>query len=565
MTRYQECIDSIQEYMGCNGFQLAPEKTALVVFSRTKLAKQNVSIQIGDVTVQPSTEAKFLGVTLKEDLSFTSHVDNLVTKAMRGVNLIKVVSGEDWATPRSLIHLANALVRSRLTYGCESYHAMTHGQWSRLERVEMAALKAALGLPKAAVNDLVYQEAGWLPLREECQRRCANFLVRVRANDTTFEDDLTTTGVDKVSLRREGMESVANPHARILQSTTPISEATADVFEKCGIDLSSVAKNPRHLFPPWELLGPRIEHTYAERTTKQTDPLLTATLAREKIASSFPQHLKIYTDGSVQDSGETGCAFVIPDLGVTKRFKLNAGLSIFSAEMYAILRACEFVNDLPNPPLGVVILSDSKSSLQALERGGTANRQDAQREVLLLCHQIISKGTDLAMMWLPSHVGIRGNDLADREANRATREGTSVELKLTPSEIRGKVTRVVTTDNATRLKARCEEHGWIFFPGNSAALPKLPRRLTTIVCRIRTLSSPFYHRNPKCQCGTALDPRHLIKGCANPPDGFKAVRDLRAQHQLEVVDFLRPHPALGDRPLKTLATAIAKSEVSRFF
>nr|KAG5707430.1 hypothetical protein BaRGS_005397 [Batillaria attramentaria] len=104
--------------------------------------------------------------------------------------------------------------------------------------------------------------------------------------------------------------------------------------------------------------------------------------------------------------------------------------------MYAILMACTFVNDMPNPPLGVVILSDSKSSLQALERGGTRNRSDVQSEILFLAHQIITKGTILALMWLPSHSGIRGNELADRAARDATGDGMEAKLLQTLSEVK---------------------------------------------------------------------------------------------------------------------------------
>lgn len=38
-----------------------------------------------------------------------------------------------------------------------------------LGRVEIAALKTALSLPKLAVNDLVYQEDDWLPLKRQMQ------------------------------------------------------------------------------------------------------------------------------------------------------------------------------------------------------------------------------------------------------------------------------------------------------------------------------------------------------------------------------------------------------------
>nr|KAG5710279.1 hypothetical protein BaRGS_008995 [Batillaria attramentaria] len=437
-TKFQSCVDDIQGYMGQNGFQLSPEKTSLVVFSRTNGAKNAMSIQIGNVTIKPCSEAKFLGVTLNERLRWQPHISNLTAKASRSVNLIKILSAERWATPRSLIHLTNALVRSRLTYGCEAFFALSKTEYLKLERVELAALKTAIGARKSARNDLVYQEAGWLPLREECKRRCANFQAAMHATETTLGDGLTET-VTKETLIRQGLEVKA---PRIYRTTIPMAEHTNDIWSECGAN-PEVAQTPKPVFPPWELAKPEYEHRYAEGASKKADSALATTLAREKIEQRFSQHLKIYTDGSVLDSGEVGCAFVIPDLGITRRYKLNAGLSIFSAEMYAILMACTFVNDMPNPPLGVVILSDSKSSLQALERGGTRNRSDVQSEILFLAHQIITKGTILALMWLPSHSGIRGNELADRAARDATGDGMEAKLLQTLSEVKiyGNLTR----------------------------------------------------------------------------------------------------------------------------
>nr|KAG5709638.1 hypothetical protein BaRGS_001688 [Batillaria attramentaria] len=253
----------------------------------------------------------------------------------------------------------------------------------------------------------------------------------MHATETTLVDRLTET-VTKETLIRQGLEVKA---PQIYRTTTPMAEYTNDIWSECGAT-PEVAQTPKPVFPPWELAKPEYEHRYAEGASKKADSALATTLAREKIEQRFSQHLKIYTDGSVLDSGQVGCAFVIPDLGITRRYKLNAGLSIFSAEMYAILMACTFVNDMPNPPLGAVILSDSKSSLQALERGGTRNMSDVQSEILFLAHQIITKGTALALMWLPSHSGIRGNELADRAARGATGDGMEAKLPQTLSEVK---------------------------------------------------------------------------------------------------------------------------------
>nr|KAG5694683.1 hypothetical protein BaRGS_010009 [Batillaria attramentaria] len=170
----------------------------------------------------------------------------------------------------------------------------------------------------------------------------------MHATETTLGDKLTET-VTKETLIRQGLEVKA---PRIHRTTTPMAEHTNDIWSECGAK-PEVAQTPKPVFPPWELAKPEYEHRYAEGASKKADSALATTLAREKIEQRFSQHLKIYTDGSVLDSGEVGCAFVIPDLGITRRYKLNAGLSIFSAEMNAILMACTFVNDMPNPPLGL--------------------------------------------------------------------------------------------------------------------------------------------------------------------------------------------------------------------
>ena len=172
-----------------------------------------------------------------------------------------------------------------------------------------------------------------------------------------------------------------------------------------------------------------------------------------------------------------GCAFTIPDLGITKRYKLNKGASIFTAELYAILMACSYVNDLPNPPLAVAILSDSKSSLQALARGGTRNRACFQQEILFLAHQIIRCGTDLTFMWLPSHTGIRGNDLADHAAKAATQTGTPVETNQPISIGSEEQDQRGSSPSARRSPAAKMRGSWMDFPKRcEETLPKIPTK-----------------------------------------------------------------------------------------
>ncbi|KAL8601611.1 hypothetical protein ACOMHN_003877 [Nucella lapillus] len=164
--------------------------------------------------------------------------------------------------------------------------------------------------------------------------------------------------------------------------TTPLHDHTKVLWEKSSLNPEDVATAPISPIPPWELIKPRIIDTYETKETKHTNPLYLATLAKTRVHEEFGQHLQIYTDGSVKDNGEVGCALVIPNLGITKKYHLNNGIGIYTAELYAILKACETINNMPQPPRAAIILTDSKSSLQGLASGNEKQTGIPGRNIL---------------------------------------------------------------------------------------------------------------------------------------------------------------------------------------
>ncbi|KAL8580021.1 hypothetical protein ACOMHN_061342 [Nucella lapillus] len=547
MPAFQRNIDSIKNYMSNNG-----------TWNYQDIAR----IKVGDHIIRPSKQAKFLGVTLTPTFSWTEHINGLITKAMRGVSLIKMLTQETWVTPENLTHLTAALVRARLTYGHEAYFNAPKSQWQRLARTEPMALKHALGVCRGAVNDLVYQEVGWLPLKEECSRRCANFEIRTQTVNNTVKTSLQKLPSRDSTFRKHLERKKPAQHKR----TTPLHDHTKVLWEKSNLNPEDVATAPISPIPPWELIKPRIIDTYETKETKHTNPLYLATLAKTRVHEEFGQHLQIYTDGSVKDNGEVGCALVIPDLGITKKYHLNNGISIYTAELYAILKACETINDMSQPPRAAIILTDSKSSLQGLASGRTKNRQEFQAEISFLTHQIMYKGTDLTLMWLPSHTGIKGNELADKAAKRATEDGTHVTLQLSTLEMKNKIRQTANNIRNDTLKTRCTEHGWVFIP-----MPKtsprltLPRKNQKLLRRIRTGHHRSTSQNITCQCGKEATLQHIFSDCPSLNSSTTKLKDYKQKHSLGTQDFLLPHPTLGTQPIRLLTDTIMNSETDQWF
>ena len=91
------------------------------------------------------------------------------------------------------------------------------------------------------------------------------------------------------------------------------------------------------------------------------------------------------------------------------------GSSVFTAEAKAIDLALDFVNKC-NYTDKFVFFPDSLSVLQALNHTSSKNSQIQQ---LLLKHHGISSLKTVIYCWIPSHIGIYGNEKVDKSAKES--------------------------------------------------------------------------------------------------------------------------------------------------
>nr|XP_042912720.1 uncharacterized protein LOC122272786 [Parasteatoda tepidariorum] len=128
--------------------------------------------------------------------------------------------------------------------------------------------------------------------------------------------------------------------------------------------------------------------------------------------------MPVYTDGS-KSTGYVGCGVIIAD--DTYSYKIPDICSVFTAEAVAILLALRLISSRSERKY--FIYSDSKSVLNQLENF----RSDTHPILCFINHLLIAlhkKGFNISFCWIPSHVGIPGNELADSAARSATTELT---------------------------------------------------------------------------------------------------------------------------------------------
>ncbi|GAB0086495.1 uncharacterized protein DMENIID0001_132770 [Sergentomyia squamirostris] len=147
--------------------------------------------------------------------------------------------------------------------------------------------------------------------------------------------------------------------------------------------------------------------------------LMVPSMAAERVANVGDGAHLIYTDGSKGGNG-VGAAYWDSTFDFSEEKSLRPENSIFTAELVAIRMALQRSRTTVANGRNVCVMSDSLSSLQALQSS------IKEVEVPTLIADIFTEidllyqtGRSVRLMWVPSHVGIVGNERADRCARHA--------------------------------------------------------------------------------------------------------------------------------------------------
>ena len=297
--------------------------------------------------------------------------------------------------------------------------------------------------------------------------------------------------------------------------TTPFHIRMHMAFEESGIAPKSVMRIDHLATPPWELHSPTVDLSLTSIKKNDTSPDEFHSLALELI-NQYIGHSAFYTDGSKTDAGG-GCAFVCGD--ITRSFSLPAQATVFSSELMAIIKALCFI-DVCDSALHV-IFSDPLSSLLALRQFYPMN--PLLQEILLRITTLHQAGKTVKLCWIPSHVGIIGNEKADAAAKRSALAPCLRRLPLPAKDFFSSVHKYIQKEWQTQWDNEWNNKLRKIKPhlGEWQSSSRRSRREEVILCRLRvghTLATHRYllcrERKPRCQrCSADLSVRHVLVSC----------------------------------------------------
>ena len=290
----------------------------------------------------------------------------------------------------------------KLDYGCIVYGSAAKNNLKLLDPIHHSGLRISLGAFRTSPVQSLYTEAGETSLEMRRLKLSLNYVCKLKSNPDN-----------------PAYKSVFNPKFSDYFEThpgfaPPLSLRVEPHLEAAKLTMERVEITDLPTTPPWLLKTPEVFLDLNSLDKESTNSLVYQQHFAEFI-QSYSDYEKIYTDGSKSDDAVGAASVSGKDFKKVFRSSLPSCSSIFSAEMKALLLALKMVYQSKGNKF--LILSDSLSSLMAIQErkldhpflidfmeGYSVLRQD---------------GKEIALAWVPSHVGIRGNTKADEAAKEA--------------------------------------------------------------------------------------------------------------------------------------------------
>ena len=388
----QKSILQVSDWCDKWGFKISLEKSVTMLFTR-KTKNTDINLRLKNTVLNQVTKMKYLGVVFDSRNSWKEQISHLQERCSKPMNILKCLAGKNWGAARSiLVILYKVLIRSILDYGALCYSNASKTQLQKLNVIQNKALRICTGALRSTPTDLLEAYCGVEPLGIRRKKLFIRRSVSVK--------------IDENNLLKEFFRECIDDNIKH-DKNCPKCFGFLDSFEK---EFSQYS--PFWQIPWWTLPAVEIDLELANRCSKKKlQEYENKALALEHMENNN-EWLQVYTDGSKAED-KTACGFCIPKFSIEQSYNLPDYTTIFTAELYAIYKALLWIGENNDYP--TIIYTDSKSVCETL-MSGHAKCPNLLNKTMYLYSKLVADDAQIIIRWIPSHVGIKGNELADATA-----------------------------------------------------------------------------------------------------------------------------------------------------
>ena len=178
--------------------KLNPEKTEVIIFSRSALARNSEPIlKLYGERLKIDPQVKFLGTTFDSKFTFQKHYEEILGRCNIRYHRIRLLINKIWEpSPSTILQIYKQCVRPIFEYGSLSTTTTSDTIISKIQRHQNKFTRLALRLPKYISVNLRHDSSG-LPYVKDRLLPCATrtLLERISKNPLV-EESVTFNGVN---------------------------------------------------------------------------------------------------------------------------------------------------------------------------------------------------------------------------------------------------------------------------------------------------------------------------------------------------------------------------------
>ena len=532
--KLQTNLNKISEWAKLNGFKFSYEKTVCMHFWKFKSTRPP-QLEMENKPIKVVAKTKFLGLVWDRGLTFNDHISYLKGKCLKALNMLRVLSHNEWgADTATLLKLFRSMIRSKLDYGSIIYSSATCNNLQKLYSVQNEALRICSGAFRSSPISSLHKECNEMPPKIRHLQLSLQYAIKLKANKDNpayeqvylDENPLYDTLSDASSSEDEDddEDTIKWISSRRKTLTPSFTGRTQKDAENSNVPFDTISPSTISSTEPWELIEPKIDLRLTMSSKAETNPHIYKNIYKE-VVDEYKEYTHIYTDGSKSEEKVGAAAWW--EHGKIKT-RLPDGCTIFSAEATGLINALKIIR--PSHKKKFIIFTDSLSCLQAIENEDLTN--PLILKFLKECNRLQRKGNrkkrkvqrkqkHIVLCWIPSHIGIDGNEKADFFAKEALEDEAGL-MKIPYTDFIPMAKEYFknlwqsTWDLSTDFLS-------IIAPdiGQKLYDPQLTRREQVALCRIRIGHTRLTHsylmageERPHCDdCKTLLTMRHIMVDC----------------------------------------------------
>lgn len=382
----QAYIDILSSWFVEWKFVVNKAKTNMQLFTRRRKNAPIILLE-GD-SIEPVKEQRLLGLIFDAPrLTWKAHINHLVIDCTRRIDIMKAFSSSRFGASHVILRrFYVAYIRAKLCYCSAAFSTACKTQIKRLCTVQNACLRLILGARRSSPILSIEAECNMPPLNLYMDFLSARSYIKLKfgSSDDRVSKALLYDGSkyaenNKEILMRYNVQEPKRIHCQILSSIPP----WLNIDSKIIMD-----------FPFRELNKERFE---------------------EYTASNLSGFKKLFTDGSkiTEPAISVSAGLFFSDHSTAISWKIHPQHTVVAAELYAIWKCLQYIDlyIIEN----CVVFTDSMTSLQMIG-GKSRTYLDTVNKIRNLMIQL-NKTREVVLHWVKAHIGIPGNETADKVAN----------------------------------------------------------------------------------------------------------------------------------------------------